>query len=153
GISTIDLTPDGKRILACLEPNQLELWDTYKGILIRRYPDLKNTPGTITISPDGKTAIFDCALRRINGVVDWATVKIWDIAQGQIKHSFGKKGEGFSPPFVFSPNSKIAFGHFSKENNVSLVLWEVATGKTILTFEDTAKSAFKAAFSPKGDQL
>jgi WD40 repeat protein len=121
--------------------------------LIQGYPEFKNSISSMTISPDSKTAIIACHLRKIAGVRDWATVKVWDIQKGEVKIAFGKEEEGFSRPFLFSPNSKIAFGHYSQENNVSAVLWTVATGKVHLTFDETAKSAQKAAFSPKGDQL
>src|SRR5260370_13848801 len=146
----VPLTLDGKKGVNYTghfaTPPSLELWDVEKGKLLKAYPEHKNPITSISISPDGKLAIFGCGPFSSGGGDETirTSLQIWNIPKGKVDFSSGNKAGGLAGPASFSPNGKWAvsnkwrlLGGAEQGVKDSVVLWDVKTGKEIREIEDS----------------
>jgi WD40 repeat protein len=75
--------------------------------------------------------------------------------KGESKLSLGDHKGGMSPPFAFSPDSKLVIANHRdrRVNKGSVVMWEVGTGKIVRTFATRSQYANQAAFGRGGKQV
>jgi hypothetical protein len=76
-------------------------------------------------------------------------LKIWDVASGEVVHTFGGRATNFLQSVAFSPDGgQVVSGHIDG----AIKLWEVASGRLIRTLWH-AKSVTAVAFSRDGTKL
>lgn len=121
-VATLAFSPDEK-ILAGGTTGSAILWDTKTGKVLHELSGHKDWVFGIAFSPDGK-------LVATGGANKDATIKIWDVESGELKHNLENLG-GINC-LAFSPNGKtLACGN---GNQVSL--WDVSSGKIITSLEN-----------------
>ena len=138
GVSLVQITPDGKTIISASH-DDVNVWDLATGQLKATLPTLpafevKLGPVTIsdepdrfiplTISPDGKTAIFEF----LNG-----KVVLWDLATDQQKAVLNERFDTFSGYILsaqISPDGTLAAAQYSNSSRkfeTQLKVWDLAT--------------------------
>jgi WD40 repeat protein len=162
-INGVAVSPDGKLALTAGGPGPgpdgsdvqgsgLTLWDIARGKPIR-------TLGTgyvsrVTFSRDGKLGMAGSAC---GGHSVGNAVEVWDIPQRKLLLSL-PCSEGWMPPIAFSPDAKLAV---ARRQNVhpdqgdgsgiaGLVVWEVATAKTVRVLPEFVGPAVAFAADGKG---
>jgi WD40 repeat protein/serine/threonine protein kinase len=134
---TVAFSPDGKWLAATSwNTTSFKLWGTTTGQEGRAFDGHTGQVWTVAFSPDGKL---------IASTGQDKTVKLWDVATGQKRHSFE---EGASS-VAFSPN-----GEWLASAGGPVNLWHVATGQRLGSFTIAgAMDAYGVTFSPDGTRL
>lgn len=78
-ISSIRLSPDGKKMLSTSWDSSIRLWDIATGLMDAKFKGHRGPVYTATFSADGKT-LFSGGADRI--------VRLWDVASGKVIRSF-----------------------------------------------------------------
>ena len=86
-ISTIDVTPDGKKLVSCSNDKTIRIWDVKDKTEIFTLRGDDAVPLTLTVTPNGNKVISSY----MNG-----SICIWDIPTGKLDH----KIKGFSDDFI-----------------------------------------------------
>lgn len=156
-INSVAFSPDGKFFLSGSTDNTLKLWDIDNGKEIRTYEGHSYEINSVVFSKDGKYAL--------SGSGD-KTLKLWDIATGRELRTF--KGHlGAVKAAVVSPDGRYALSvddwkskeamellselkeHSPPSNeNKTIKLWDVASGRAIKTFKGHTDWVNSIAFSP-----
>jgi len=155
-LNDLSFTPDGKYALTG-NKSHLTLWDMSSGKKIRSYEAHPHEKcWWVNISPDGKYVMS------ASTVACASALRLWDAASGEEISAFrpfnaasGEEINTFRPirndallgSPAFSPDGKYALVGM---NNGVLVLWEMASGKQIRSFEGYSRDANAMAFSPGG---
>lgn len=113
------------------------------------FKGVEGPPLSVTISPDGRTAL--------TGLFD-GDIVLWDIATGAEIHRFIGHASGEYDPTraaVFSGVNDLAFSPdglmaISGADDGVVILWDVSTGEEIRRFEGHSGSVRAVAFSPDG---
>jgi WD40 repeat protein/serine/threonine protein kinase len=134
---TVAFSPDGKWLAATSwNTTSFKLWGTTTGQEGRAFDGHTGQVQTVAFSPDGKL---------IASTGQDKTVKLWDVATGQKRHSFE---EGASS-VAFSPD-----GEWLASAGGPVKLWRVATGQGLGSFTIAgAVDAYGVTFSPDGTRL
>jgi WD40 repeat protein len=165
---SVALSPDGTR-LAChaLERDAdkkvtgypLKVWDTGTGKNVLSIPQMRQPLRHVAFSPDGK---YLASVSRTEGAEESqnAVVQLWDAATGQ-EHSAIKTTGPIMTCLAFSPGgtrlvtlSQRFVPSRSESDPAEATLWDVATGKELLSFrEKSLKLVNNVVFSPDGKLL
>ncbi|MEG3983143.1 CHAT domain-containing protein [Microcoleus sp. T3B2] len=143
GVTSIAISPDGKRIASGSWDKTIRLWDATTGQPLGQ--PLKGHKAGVTsvaISPNGKLIV--------SGSSD-KTIRLWDATIGQ---PVGKPLEGHEESIssvAFSPDGKrIASGSWDK----TIRLWNVTTGQPLgKPLEGHKAGVISVAFSPDGKRI
>lgn len=139
-VQTVDFSPDSRTILTAGCDGTARLWDTTTGQPIRQISHSRGLLFHALFSPDGKQFVT---------TGQDGTVRIWETATGQEIRSFP----------VINNNTAFGMARFSSDgkfvltaNGVSFKsqLWEIATGKEVLTLQKHTSVVSDAKFSPDG---
>ncbi|HLJ92481.1 MAG TPA: WD40 repeat domain-containing protein [Gemmataceae bacterium] len=158
-VSSIQFTPDGKRIVAAVGhtiafggvlPAEAITWDLATG-----QPLCTITGGTLSPEPS-------IALATQGGTVAMPTnraITLFDLTTGVPRATLGFEGDGqgSAASLAVSPDYKLlASGgqkwseRNGKDRRYEVSLWELATGKQILTLQGHTQHIPSVAFSPDG---
>jgi WD40 repeat protein/serine/threonine protein kinase len=146
-ITYMAFSPDSQRIVTGWLLDRARVWDMVTGRELLTLND--SGINSVAFSPDGQ--------RIVTGSYAGA-VKVWDAASGRelltLKgHSSGTNSMAFSPAInsvAFSPDGqRIVTGSYDYTAKV----WEVASGKELLTFKGHKKLIRSVAFSPDGQRI
>jgi WD40 repeat protein len=149
GVQALAFHPDGIRLAAT--GAGVTFWDTDTGRLVRSFKNLLvNFPvSAVAISPDGKR-LASVSAEFLSGVTP--TLKIWDTETGKQLSSWplDKQGlVGMTIQAEFSPDGqRIAFALGG-----SVQVWDVPSGKKLLTVGQAEGMVDALAFSPDGRRL
>lgn len=88
GVTSVSISPDGRRALLGSADNTLKLWEVATGECVRTFEGHTQGVTSICFSPDGRQAISGS---------DDKTLKLWEIVTGECVHTFeGHTGEVWS---------------------------------------------------------
>ena len=111
-ISSVALSPDGKRALTGDWNGTARFWDVETGKQLRSFSTPTNRPLWVSFSPDGR--------RMLAGSSD-QPAQLWDVATGRVLQHFA----GYSNPSFSRDGRKVLLG---------LSVWDVETGKQLQRF-------------------
>ncbi len=104
---------------------------------------------SVTFSPDGKRVITSTGSGGSMGVRIEAELKCWDSETGQELYAL-KRGELFTR-VVFSPDGNRFAGAAGEAGTVKI--WDLQTGKEVLSLKDHSGNVSGVAYSPDGRHL
>ncbi|HET6891631.1 MAG TPA: hypothetical protein VFH31_11045, partial [Pyrinomonadaceae bacterium] len=143
----VGFTPDGKVLVAAIGEKRLRLWElTPSGIA--REKELGSTTAEyspVRLSRDG---------RRL-ALIEGYTVRIWDLAEGRELQPLKLPNSGIvvehaQAHFGLSDDGKrAASGGF----DTPTALWDLETGKQLITMSGRTNMAYKVTFSSDGNHL
>ena len=182
GITSLDFSPDGKKIVTASYDETLRVWDWAANKVLLECKGHKGTVWSVVFSPDGK---------RVASSGEDRLIRLWDAKSGKLLRTFS--GHALNIWKVrFSPDGKtIASSSFDKtvkiwntENGAlirtltghteavvglaispdgkliasgsddrTIKLWDLATGKLLHTMEGGEEHVYSVAFSPDGKRL
>jgi WD40 repeat protein len=153
-LDPLALSSDGSR-LATLSPTDqqfqaytVKVWDVQTGRVTESF-DVKDPElprASACFSPDGKrlAMAFEATAHRPN------ELSVWDVMTGQRLHTFVGDTWPTQPSVTFSPDGKRVIGTgFDKTINV----WDVDSGKLVLSLKGHTGRVLSACFSPDGKQI
>jgi WD40 repeat protein len=137
GVSSVALSPDGRRIVSGGSDRTLKLWDAQTGKEIRILKGHSKVVLCVAFSPDGR--------RIVSGSWD-RTLKLWDAETGEeIKTLKGHSDSVWS--VAFGPDSRrIVSGSWDK----TLKIWDAKTGEEMKILKGHQGWVSSVAFSPDG---
>ncbi|KIO03231.1 hypothetical protein M404DRAFT_87139, partial [Pisolithus tinctorius Marx 270] len=142
-VSSVAISPDGKRIVSGSLDKTVRVWDVERGVQIgSTLEGHTNAVNSVTFSPDGKMIV--------SGSWD-STVRVWD-AEGGVQIGSPLEGHTFGVNSVaFSPDGKmIVSGSLDKTVRV----WDVEGGVQIGSpLEGHTSGVNSVAFSPDGKRI
>ncbi|MEA5534411.1 hypothetical protein [Crocosphaera sp. XPORK-15E] len=120
-VETLELTPDGKKVISGSRDYTLKVWDLATGNLENTLTGHSSMVYSVTVTPDGKQVI--------SGSRD-NTLKIWDLATGNLEKTLtGHSGRVYSVT-VTADGKQVISGN----GDNTLKIWDLVTGKCIATF-------------------
>jgi WD40 repeat protein/tRNA A-37 threonylcarbamoyl transferase component Bud32 len=138
-ISSIELSPDGRRITLQIPTKRIDLMDTAAGKLVASLPVRTGYATEAAFTPDSGTLI--------TGGQD-NLIRIWDAQSGVLRSTLG----GHSGAVFFLSVSPDGRTLASAAGDASVKLWSLATGRELATLaRETTSGAL--AFSPDGRLL
>jgi len=130
-VSSVSFSPDGKRIASGSSDKTVKLWNAESGQLLKIIYNAGSV-SSVCFSPDGKLIASNYI------EIDWAMSDVWNNNDRAIKLWNADNGElvktlsddDYVTSISFSPDGKRIV---SGNNNNSLRLWDIETGKQQLT--------------------
>jgi WD40 repeat protein len=137
------------KLLATCGNDMAAVWDVGTGKVRWRFHEGAEMANAMALSPDGSLLALGASVK-VPGDSKWtAQVKVWNVATGQLVHTFGNlDGPGY--PLAFSADSKLLAAVSGADGTISL--WETATGKRLQALRDGSE-LLCLAFSPNGKLL
>ena len=124
-ISSVAFSPDGRYAVSASDGEEMKLWDISTGREVRSYRGghTWNHINSVAFTPDGMFVLFGTG----------KSIKLWDVSTGNIIRTFKKPAGAIS--VAISPDGKYALsgGYGSREDDASISLWNISTGKEIIT--------------------
>ena len=141
------ISPDGSILAAGGWDTNVRVWNTRNGELVRLIDDdLLVSMFDMAFSPDG---------RHLAAAGVDRTVYFWDTKTWKLERKFTGQPEMIST-LAFSPDGRLlatgGFNDITEKHPVSILLWDVATGKVLRTLP-APKMVTGVAFSPDGNLL
>ncbi|MGH6922916.1 MAG: caspase family protein [Propylenella sp.] len=136
GIDTIAYAPDGLTALSGGNSGTI-LWEISSGRLLRDFEGHTGLVRSIAFAPDGRTGLS----------ASWDnTVKLWDIATGELLRTMEEKSEG---SVAYSPDGMTALSG----SDGAIRHWEVASGKLLRKLEGNSRRPNTLNITPDGRTL
>src|SRR5437667_449038 len=127
GTSSLAFSPDGSVLAAGSWDTNLRAWNTRNGELLALIEELPVAMFGIAFSPDGKT-LATAGVNRI--------VYLWDSKTWKLARKFVGQPEMISA-LAYSPDGRFlatgGFNDITQAHPVSILIWDVGTGKTVRT--------------------
>jgi WD40 repeat protein/DNA-binding SARP family transcriptional activator len=139
-------SPDGTTIASGSSDNNLILWDVATGELLHHLEGHLGAVTAVAYSPDGKTIL--------SGSLDQVLI-LWDATSGEPIRRYQEHQDQVNA-VAFSPDGRTAISAGGSEEVFNttlehiLILWDVATGKSLLRFVGHTAPITAVAFSPDG---
>jgi RNA polymerase sigma factor (sigma-70 family) len=142
-VSAIAFAPDGKVLASgAVWESAVRLWDPATGEEVRPSDGHTAPVDQVGFAPDGKTLFSRGRDMRVLS---------WDLAAGTGRRGFGGRADGAFDPCALSPDGKtLATGG---RQDLSVRLWEVATGKELRLLGKHADEVRAVAFAADGRLL
>jgi WD40 repeat protein len=147
-VSALAFSPDGKTLAAATSTlvGQVRLWDLTTGKELHTLGRTSNSVTSLAFSPDSRMLA--------TGGQD-QTVKLWEVSSGRERLTI--KGHAAGPPTREIPVECVAFSTTGKRlaagGGTNIVVYDVATGKTVLAITEFSHFPVCMAFSPDGRRL
>lgn len=139
-VTSVDFSPDGKRIVSASKDTLMKVWDARSGVEILTIKGHLDGVTSVNFSADGK--------RIASGSKD-KTVRVWDAQTGvEVLCLMGHMNEVTS--VAFHPNGKQLV---SGSEDKTLTMWDCQTGEEILVFKGHTEGVLSVAFSADGKRI
>lgn len=152
-------SPDGQTIASSIPGNPIGigLWNlkTGKELLPLKAP-FDTFCHSLAFSPDGKIIAYGSA--NSTAKPDQIAIKLWDVNTGKELRTLKMAKKSLTPcfaPIAFSPDGQILAATLALGSGTdnTIKMWDLATGKEILTFKEQPKPVLSFAFSSNGKLL
>jgi WD40 repeat protein/S1-C subfamily serine protease len=151
-IDGLAVSPDGRRVLSGSCDQTLILWDCDTAHRIRQFRHPAGEVTAVAFSPDGG--------RALSGGED-RIIRLWDLESGETIREFaGHKERVFS--LTFSPDGRWAYstsggfkagGAWCNGTDAAIRVWDVASGRQVLSMEGHTGMVWTVAVSPDGRRV
>jgi WD40 repeat protein len=141
GVSTVAITPDGKKIVSGSADNTIRVWDLDSGKEIKKLEGYADWVTLLAITPDGK--------KIVSGSAD-NTIRVWDLDSGKEI----KKLEGSSSVYslAITPDNKIV--STGDWNDKTIRIWDLENdGREIKKLEGHTSDIDSLAITPDGKKI
>lgn len=139
GINAVSFAPDGKCIASASCDGYIKIWDVATKKMIKNIGGNKSMISSVAFSADGKYLVSGHYLEEF-------TVKLWDLSTGQQLKAFnGHVGKVKSVQFSADGNYVV-----SSSDDGSVKIWNVTTGKCMVSRYDVPNSSDWVAVTPDG---
>jgi WD40 repeat protein len=144
-LTGILFSPDGTRLATARDYDNVALWDTKTGQIVRKVWPKEPRTVFATQSPPSNIA-WSHSGERIAFGLDGGKVVVWDMSADQAMYILeGHKQQAWD--LAFSPDeTRLA----SRIWGGRLIIWDLTTGEHLLTLEDEGGSGGGVAWSPDG---
>jgi WD40 repeat protein len=146
GAASIAFSPDGATVVGANYDNDIRVWQTQSGELIRKMEDFSGAMFAAAFTPDGRQLVM--------GGLD-ETVYIFDAKTFSLQRKLTGHGETIQSLAV-SPDGRTlvtgGFDVFTVQNPVKLVFWDLASGEIKKTVH-APHAVVTLEFSPDGAWL
>jgi WD40 repeat protein len=146
GTSSLAFSPDGAILAAGSWDTNLRAWNSRNGELLALIEELPVAMFGIAFSPDGK----HLATAGVDGIVYLWDSKTWKLARKFVGHPEMISSLAFSADGRFLATG--GFNDITQAHPVSILIWDVASGKTVRTLPAPHRVS-SVAFSPDGSLL
>jgi WD40 repeat protein len=140
-IYAVGFTPDGERAVTGSYDHTLRLWRVSDGSLIMEMQGHQNQVTSLAVSPkDGWIASGDKS----------GEIRLWDGRTGEFVKTLARQG-GYVGSLAFSPDRGLLLstcGYIGCSDTQHV--WNVETGKEIVTYTNNDNTVLASAFSPDG---
>ncbi|MCA9889924.1 MAG: WD40 repeat domain-containing protein, partial [Anaerolineae bacterium] len=149
---SLDISSDGKYLLADRHDFAVVLWDLETGQPIHEMTGHEAMVLTVDISPDGRMGASIATDR---------TIILWDLETGRMLRRFGSDHilSMAALSVTFSPDGKTLLSNngglpmLDPELEAKLILWDVETGTPIREYTGHNRVVGRPAFSPDGSMI
>lgn len=140
GITSVAITPDGKRAISASRDHNLKLWDIQRGTQLHNLTGHKEWVSSVVITPDGQ--------RAISGSAD-KTLKIWDLNQGKELYTLTGHTDTVLAVGITPDGEKLV----SASADQTLKVWDVNQGKELYTLKGHSGWVTGLALTTDGERV
>jgi uncharacterized delta-60 repeat protein len=139
-VSSVAVSPDGRRIVSGSQDNTVAVWDLETGTLIHRLTGHRAAVSSVAVSPDG---------RRIVSGSQSNTVAVWDLETGTPIHWLSAHQAGVNSVAV-SPDGRLIV---SGSADRIVAVWDLETGIQLYCLTGHQDAVRSVAVSPDGRRI
>ena len=162
GVSCVEFSPDGRRILSGGWDKSVFLWDVDTGKQIQRMKGHETRIADVAFSPDGRLAVSGSYEALQSKPADPYSVRIWGLETG--RELLKIEGYKYVTSVDFSPNGRLVLAsgypswepHQAREwmtrGRPTVSLWSAETGE-LLTELRQRQTVMSAVFLPDGQSV
>jgi len=140
-VYAVSFHPDGKRLIAGGNDQELTLWDLVADQVIRKFYGHTASVQEITFSPDGSRI----ASSSLDG-----RLLTWETETGKILQTQGIHADGGRPSITFSPDGKRLF---TSSDDAAIAVWDLTTGRIVQSLIGPDKASNVVVSSQDGHYL
>ncbi|MCK6582305.1 MAG: BMP family ABC transporter substrate-binding protein [Anaerolineales bacterium] len=137
-ISSVDVSPDGRRLVTVTNGNLPRVWDLKTGRELMIFPGHSDYVSFAYFSPDGSHILTSS---------DDGTARIWNASTG--KELLALQHDDWVWNAAFSPDGQ----RVVTSSGAQVFIWDAATGEKLFTLNGHVSTVHVAAFSPDGAML
>ena len=142
-ITSVSITPDGKRAVSASRDKTLRVWDLASGKSLKTLNGHKDDVECVRITPDGK--------RAVSASKD-ETLKVWDLESRWCLKTLEGHTAGVHSLSI-TPDGKLAVsgsGIFLSGRDNTLRLWDLESGKCLNTLKGHIATSYSLTITPDG---